>query len=317
LIKLWLALGFTMKDPVGTLQWTNAQDWNDVPSLLFDWLLAPQELPHVIITWTGNVWLWLALVALAAAAFGWRREPAVRIRWPLVALMLTGLGLAIGNRYLVRGGDGHYFLAALVPAIVCGGTAAFSRLTRAPLVMAAALACLPAFALFQASYSFASGSWSQGTRAFDLNFSQSPRGTRRKRMAILNYSGLAKIAGFLGSLPHDTRVSGAIELSALGWLPTRFEDLLTISYSRPGYTRDSASIRHWLATTHIEAVVFPLASTHDLNRLDVLPAFTQAAEEVAALPGAHRLDDRRYYLLDLRDIAPADLDPPGAVQPSD
>jgi hypothetical protein len=315
LFKLWLALGFRMKDPVGTLQWARPQDWADVPSLLFDWLLAPQKLEHVIIMWTGNVWLWFGLIALAAAVIGWRREPATRTNWPLVALMVTGVGLAVGNRYLVRGGDGHYFLAALVPAILCGGTVAFSRLSRTPRVFAIVLACIPAFALFQASYSFASGSWFQGTRAFDLNFSQSPRGTRKKRKTIVDYYGLSRISGFLGELPHGARVIGAVEQSAYGWLPTRYEGVLAITYSRPDYTADPASIRHLLNTQRIQALILPLPDTPDLNRLDVPPAFAQAAEQVAALPGVHRLDDRRYYLLDLRDIAPADLDPP-ALSPA-
>jgi hypothetical protein len=312
LFTLWLTLGFKLKDPVGTLQWMSMQDWSDVPSLLFGWLLAPQELLHMIVTWTGNVWLWFGLVALAAAAVGWPREPKVRTNWPLVALMVTGIGLAVGNRYIVRGGDGHYFLVALVPAILCGGTAAFTRLTRAPLLFAATLACVPAFVLFQAGYSFASGSWTQGTKAFDLKFSQSPRGTRRKRTMITENYGLPRIAGFLADLPHDTRVTGAIDQAAQGWLPTRFESLWALADSRREYIRDPASIRHFLATQHIDAMIFPLQDADDPHPLDLPPVFTRTAEEVSTLPGVHRLDDRRYYLLDLRDVSPADLDPPVA-----
>lgn len=313
LFKLWLALGFKLKDPVGTLNWTNAQNWGDVPSLLFDWLFAPQELAHIIIMWTGNVWLWFGLIALAATLIGRRRDPVERIGWPLIALMVTGVGLAVGNRYLVRGGDGHYFLAALVPAILCGGTAAWSRVTRIPVLQATLLACIPAFALFQATYSFASGSWSQGTRAFDLDFSKSPRDTRKKRMKYVDYYGLSQISGFLGTLPHNARITGAIEPALHGWLPTRYEDLGTIRDSRAEYMRDPASIRHWLRTQHIDALILPLPGTLDLHRLTVAPVFTQTAAQLASIPGVHRLEDRRYYLLDLRDVAPVDLDPPGST----
>ncbi|MEO7432921.1 MAG: hypothetical protein ABIR62_13045 [Dokdonella sp.] len=313
LFKLWLALGFKLKDPVGTLNWTNAQNWRDVPSLLFDGLFAPQQLTHIIIMWTGNVWLWFGLIVFAGALIGRKSQPAAPIRWPLIGLMVTGVGLAVGNRYLVRGGDGHYFLAALVPAILCGGTAAWVRVNRVPVLQATILACIPAFALFQATYSFASGSWSQGTRSFDLAFSKSARDTRTKRMTFVDYYGLSQISDFLGTLPRNARITGAIEPALHGWLPARYEDLGVIRDSRPEYTREPASIRHWLRTQHIDALILPLSGTLDLHRLTVALEFTQTAEQLASIPGVHRLEDRRYYLLDLRDVAPMDLDPPDST----
>ncbi|MET0225533.1 MAG: hypothetical protein ABW187_03740, partial [Dokdonella sp.] len=53
LFKLWLALGFALKEPAGTLAWAAPQEWADVPALMIDWLFRPQALPHIVITWTG------------------------------------------------------------------------------------------------------------------------------------------------------------------------------------------------------------------------------------------------------------------------
>lgn len=68
LFELWHALGFTLAEPGGTLAWTQSQDWSDVPALFLDWTFRPQNLPHIVITWVGNVWLWLSAAAIAAAA---------------------------------------------------------------------------------------------------------------------------------------------------------------------------------------------------------------------------------------------------------
>ncbi len=196
LFKLWAALGFSLKAPAGTLTWTYPQDWTDVPALALDWLFRPQRLTHVVITWVGNVWLWCGLLALAAAPFA-RGATTRRPPWPLLVLMATGIWLAVGMRYHERGSDGNYFLAALLPAILTGATALFTRLATAPRVFGVALACLPAFVLFQASYSFVSGGWWPGTRTFDLRLSRGWHDTRRLRWEKLEAAGLARIGEYL------------------------------------------------------------------------------------------------------------------------
>ncbi len=66
LVRLWHGAGFALSFPVGTLRWAYPAVWNDIPSLLADLLFAPQRLSIIAITWTGNVWLWLASIALCA-----------------------------------------------------------------------------------------------------------------------------------------------------------------------------------------------------------------------------------------------------------
>lgn len=310
LLKLWLALGFHLKEPAGTLSWTAMQDWSDVPALLWDWLFSPHALVHVVVAWVGNVWLWLALIAIVAA---WRApRPAQRpdaSRWPLIALMATGLALAVGNRYQVRGGDGNYFLFALLPAIACSGAAAFRRLEDRPRLLAVMLACLVAFGGFQAAFSFVSAAWTPGTRAFDLDFSKSPRGMRRLRTAQLEGAGLLRIGRFLHGTPPATRATGLVETTAQFWLPLCFEDLLAVSYSRPEYTRDARSIRRFLRERHIQYFVMLRDGVKPPPSVFIFPAFAEAAAELAALPGVRRIDDEKYYLLDLRGVDPAVLDP--------
>jgi hypothetical protein len=317
LLKLWLALGFHMKEPAGTLSWTAMQNWSDVPALLWDWLFSPNQLLHVLIAWVGNVWLWLALIATVAALCAPRsiRAPDVS-RWPLIALIATGFALAIGNRYQIRGGDGNYFLFALLPAIACSGAAAFRRLEDRPRLLAVMLACLVGFGGFQAAFAFVSAAWTPGTRAFDLDFSKSPRGMRRMRAAQLEGAGLAQIGHFLHGTPPATRATGIVETTAQFWLPLCFEDLLVVSYSRPEYTHDARSIRHFLRERHIEYFIMLRDGVKPPPSVFIYPAMAVAAAELAALPGVKRIEDKNYYLLDLRGIDPDVLDPPGAAAAS-
>ncbi len=310
LLRLWQALGFELKEPAGTLHWTRAQDWADVPALLWDWLFRPHVLGDIVTGWVGNVWAWLAAIAFVAAlrGVGPIRLPA-RSRLPLSILMATGLALAVGNRYQVRGGDGNYFLFALLPAIVCAGTAAFRRVAGRPRLSATALACVSAFVAFQAAYSFASAAWTPGTSAFDLNFSIPPRATRRTRAAMLAPAGLSRIAAFLHGLPRSTRVSGIVETPAQFWLPVCFEGLQAVLYSRPEYVADARSIRHFLRERHIDYFIMLRDGVKTPPSVYISPSVADAARQLVSLPGVNRIDDDHYYLLDLRAVAPADLDP--------
>jgi len=311
LIKLWHGLGMDLTAPAGTLSWTNRQDWSDVPALLVDLLFRPQRLEHIVIGWVGNVWLWLWAIAGVAAIATSRRivtAPA-RTRVPVWVLIATGFALAIGNRYQVRGGDGNYFLFSLLPAILCAGTAAFRSLEARPRVFAVALACLPAFVAFQASYGLASAAWTPGTRAFDLDFSQSPRSMRRLRVRMLESAGMSRIAAFLRDLPRTTRVSGIVETPAQFWLPARFEDLPTVSYSHPEYVADPSAIRRFLREDGIAYFVMPREDVKPSRFAVVAPVVAETARQLAALPGVRRIDDDRYYLLDLSAVDAGTLAP--------
>lgn len=299
LFRLWLGLGFELREPAGTLNWTQTQDLRQVPLLVLDWLLRPQRLPHIVVSWTGNVWLWLALLAMAAASLGWRRPAVAHQRpWPLIALIVIGAVLAMGNRYIVRGGDGNYFLYALLPAIIMSGGAAFGRLASAPRAFAMALACLPAFALFQAGYSFVSGAWTPGTRALDLKLDMSWRDMRRARAGHLEWAGLTRINDYLREAQGVPRVTGAVEESAKNWLAVRFEDAETIGYSRPEYVGSADGFRRFLDTQDIQYLILPLPDA-DREPPRVPGVVADVAAEFARTPGVRRVVDRRYELLDL------------------
>jgi len=68
LVAIWQALGMPIRPPAGTLAWTAPADWAGVPRLIVDYLFRPDTLPHIVITWIGNVWALLPVGALIASS---------------------------------------------------------------------------------------------------------------------------------------------------------------------------------------------------------------------------------------------------------
>jgi hypothetical protein len=217
-------------------------------------------------------------------------------------LIVTGIVLALGVSYLVRGGDGNYFLYALLPAIMLSQSAAFRRLQAAPVALALTLACLPALALFQAGYSFVSGSWTPGTRALDANFSNSWKQINRENRGVLAYAGLGEIGQYLKDAPVLPRVAGLIDDGNVMFrLPARYEDLAMISYSRPEYVESTLGILRFMHAQKIGYLILPF-SERDPRLPRATPEVTEASNLIESMIGVRRLDDQRYYLLDLSKV---------------
>ncbi len=304
LFKIWHALGFELRPPAGTLPWTHPQDWTDVPALLIDWAFRPHKLPHVVITWVGNVWIWLLLaIPFAAVMLGAkeREKLPARVAFPFVVLIGTGVVLAIGVKYLVRGSDGNYFLYSLIPAILITSAVAFRRIEREPLLRASALACVSAIALFQASYSFVSGAWSPGTRSFDADLSRPWKQARAIDFSILSHAGMSEISRYLKDRSGVPRVVGIVEQDYLYRLPARYEDLRVISYSRPEYTSSAAGLIKYISQYDIHFLVLP----HQDLEMDssLRAAIKQAAVLLEELEGTRVIRDQRYTMLDLSAVS--------------
>ncbi|HSX58563.1 MAG TPA: hypothetical protein VLF18_00055 [Tahibacter sp.] len=258
LFKLWLALGFELREPAGTLVWAFAQDWSDVPALVVDWLLRPDRLEHIAISWTGNVWLWLPLAAVLLRPRRVPRDAAADAhRLLLGGLIVAGIVIATGWRYHTRGSDGNYFIAALVPALTLGVAFAWRQLCHAAPARRLLQAILLGFAAFQGIYAFASASWAPGTRAFDLVLDRSPRDSRKIGHGIVAYAGLDEIAEYLRVQPGVARVVGCAPFEAAARLPARFEDFPSVALSRPEYVSSLAAATQYMRRFGIRYLLLP------------------------------------------------------------
>jgi hypothetical protein len=321
LVKLWQALGFQLQYPVGSLQWSYPKDWADTPALLLDVMFRPQNLTLMVITWIGNVWLWLGLVTLGATLLRARgarfRErwasssggadalsmatadsTSRAIRWPGRGLMLIAFCLLLCWGFGNRGGDGNYFIAGIVPAVLLGFAAALRSLSGSlhrPLLVACAVFCV-----FAASYSFVNGWWIDGTRGFDADFRRSARIFRHESRLGFRAQGISRIAEHLRRLHSNARVVGCTEFGgALGFhLPARFEDIASIT-SRPEFSASKALFADFLKTDHIDYLLAPRAEVNPVGCTGG-KALALVAADLAADASIPALQDERYVLYDIR-----------------
>ncbi|WP_395680351.1 hypothetical protein [Dokdonella sp.] len=298
LFKLWSSLGMQLRDPVGTLQWTWPQNWASLPGVFVDWLLRPQTMPHIVIGWMGNVWLWLAVLGMGAGLLGQGTAKGARTIWPLAAMAVTAFVLATAIGYRERGGDGNYFLIGLLPGVLLAANSAFARGKDS--VRLVLMVCLSAFVLFQAAYGFASAGWAPGTRSFDLVMTRNWHDDRRLRWTMLASAGIEKIGRHLKEHAHaHARAVGYATEPASLWLPTQFENLLTISFARPEFVETEAGFTSFMRDQDIDFLVLPQPAIAAKEYAWMPAAVGAVARQLEREPGVIRVDDRDYYLLDL------------------
>ena len=298
LLRLFEMFGMSLRAPAGLLLGGPPVDWNGLPALLTNQLFRPQVLGHMVITWIGNVWLYLFVLALVArlltGAPGPER-PRVPVIWSIV--LLTGLALLLTFRTIAYGGDGNYFVLPIALGILIGGYAALKRL---PPGMPARLllATLPLFVVFQAAYSFVSAGWSAGTHAFDFDFTRSVRDLNQQNRRIFQARGIENIADYLRAVPGIARGVGYVADAPAFRLPATFETLNFYEYWRREPLQSADAFIAYLRDHGIDYLILPKAGVKVLDRpLD--PSVVAAAERLRSESGVRVIDDRSYELYDL------------------
>ena len=305
LVDLFALLGMPLKPPAGLLSSGPPIDWREVPELLTDQLFRPQRLAHMIITWIGNVWLYVFALALAARMIAGKaaaERPRVPIIWSLV--LLTGLTLMLTFRTIERGGDGNYFALPLALAILVGGYAALKRLPSG-MPTRLLLAMLPLFVVSQAAYSFVSAGWSSGTRAFDFDLTRSVRDLPQQNDKIFQATGIAAIAEYLRAVPGIPRGVGYVADSPAFRLAATFETLNFYDYWRRDALESPAVFLAYLRDHGIDYLIMPKSGTHVVKH-PIAPAVADAAELLRSMPNVRVIDDRNYELYDLAALHAAD-----------
>lgn len=289
-LAVWNALGWHIAEPAGTLQWTRPQVWAEVPALLRDWLFAPSTMRTMPISWTGNIWLLLALLAAAAGAMGFRRSAGLPSRWSrglLLALALTGLALAVAWRYHSRGSDGNYFIFPVALASCLGLLAIAARIHYNRTLRISLAAALLMTGLVHATHSFISAGWAQpGTRTLDAVFHQSPWQPGKWRNDVLQQGGIARIGAHLSTRPPSERGIGfgPADRQAHVMLPIAMEEIRNIGYSRPEYTRDGESLMQFMNAWKIDHLLLPADDEPNTR----VPSYRQAVADA----GWHSMHDR-------------------------
>ena len=300
LLDLFAKLGMTLKPPVGLLEAGTPVGWDAWPELVTDQLFRPQRLDHMVITWIGNVWLYLFAIAIAAPLLVQRPANAPRVPAIWWIVMLVALALLLTFTTKTRGGEGNYFVLPVALAILAGGALAIGGLAPG-MAKRLVLAMLPFFVVSQAFYSFISASWVPGTRAFDFDLSRPVRDLQRQKQRLFERYGIANIATYIDAVPGVPRGVGYVDQGALFHLDGTFEALDTYD---PWYIEPLLGDRaflDYLARGRIDYLIMPTAANRTYAK-PILGAVRDAVRELDTTPGVRVVEDRDYVLYDLSAI---------------
>ncbi|MEO7324465.1 MAG: hypothetical protein ABIW82_06525 [Dokdonella sp.] len=295
-VELLAKLGFTLKPPVGLLTAGPPLDWRSVPMVLFDQLFRPQTLTHMVISWIGNVWLYLLAIALVAH---WTQRNTLPndVPWIWWSVPVVGFVLLTTFSTPTRGSDGEYFVLPVALAILLSAYLAMRQVRERSLRVLLAVV-LPVFILFHVAYGFVSASWATGTRALDLDFSLSVRDAKRQRQAIFEFRGISRIAEYLQKIPHAARAVGYVPEEVGFRLQATFEHLIYYRYWYPAPLEDADTFLRYLLDHRIDYVILPKpAAAVGHERIE--PAVAEAARQLDTTQNVRLIDDLGFVLYDL------------------
>jgi len=308
LVKLWNALGFQLKPPAGYLSITSAPNWSDAPDLLRDILFRPHVLSHMVITWIGNSWFWLLLVAVfmvkfkpSAKVFS-NEAGAIPFAGLHAALIGVGLYLMFGVGYGTRGSDGNYYLAAIIPAMLIGLAHVVRKASTTRVLRVTLLICLGCFSAFQAGYAFISADWAPGTRAFDTNFGGGIHEYRKRTMSFFDWLGAGNIYHELASLRSSPSVVGCISDEVSMRIPGRGQSVKLIRDMRPEYVDTGPHFLKFLRDNKVDYLIMPNQNENNVDQgiCASMPWIAAAADEYASDPSILKVSDEKYTMYRIR-----------------
>ncbi len=295
LVALWHGLGMEFRPPIGTLQWVLPQVWSDVPTIVLGWLASPSHFSHLQISWPGNVWVFLPLVAWLLPR---EPSPAPAPRWLLWVLPVTGLVMLLGIGFINRGGDGNYFLSPVVMATLAGLDLAWRR-CRTHALQRALLLSLALFVAFHSAFSFVSAGWGLGTRVWDGEFARSNRDSPDADASALKEARLSGVAAWLHGQGGRERVMGN---TVIGYrLPARYEHLTDAQFAHWIHDPSGQHLRQVMACARLDALLIPATPPQTA----AYPAVDEIEAWARALPRTNDLyRDADWRLVNLRDQLP-------------
>jgi hypothetical protein len=259
LVELQQKFGMHFKYPLGLPPSDAGLQRLPVLDGLWGILFDPAQYPHLIITWTGNVWLFLPL---AVALFGITQTGAKASNgsWLLLVLGLTFFALMFGLKTGFPGSDGNYFIVPLTCLIMWGVVMA-NRIHANRRTFLNVLLIL--FAISGAAVSFVTGSWGPGTRAFNHVLTRLPFEFTEHATQEVAAAHLRGVARYFNGMSPGTRVVGLENVDTdaglpVGWwLPLRYEPLLPFAWQQPELVATAEAFQRYLRDANITYIVTP------------------------------------------------------------
>ncbi len=298
-VKLQQSLGLQLKYPVGLLPPDEGLQrfpfFEGFWGILFD----PARYSHLIITWTGNSWLFLPIAVLLLGGMVSRKKN-VSGSWPLFAMGLAFFAVMFGYKLLIPAGDGNYFIVPLA-CLTLWGVVQADRLGDGMRRYFGLLMVL--FAFCGGAISFVTGSWGPGTRALDHAMRRLPLEYTQRASQGLIAANLQGVARYFTSMSPGTRVIGLEianlneELPAGWWLPVQYEILQAYAWQQPKLVASGMALQQYLHEAGIEYVIIP--KKHGVGAIDSLVRASLASMQ-AKRDAAITYQDDHYVVWKLR-----------------
>lgn len=311
----FLALGMTVHYPVA-----NPVNWSAVPipplyGLLKDFLFRPAALPHVMLTWTGNVWLLLGVLAAVAALIpSWRPRLGREDYFP--GLMLFAIGglffLVLATQHFgIPGGDGNYYIIPITALMA--GILLLCR--RSPYLLVAGLSIGSAL-VYCAIFMMATMLWWVGTTEFNWDLTRNPLDNRDFQQQKFSNAGMSEVEEATAACGADVAAVGALARPYAYLLPYRYEALTEVAWT-PANVGTPQRFAEYLQRTGVDFLILPKQESGPTfmspKFIGNKALYDRALEAVAlaskTYPGTIALDTTNYRIWAFTDKARACIKP--------
>lgn len=302
-VDIWNRLGLSRKYP-----WNNSEFgfiWAPIGSLsemVDHWyrlLFDPQQYPHYVMAWPGNVGFFSACAIVILFIVGAvSRKRQIAFLSACLPLMLGGIATACLIRRHAEGGtDGNYYVVPIVLTVlsVAGILAGAGGKIRAVMVT-----CCVGFILLHLPVMFVSHwSWHPGTQAFSLALDETLFDADAAAEERLKKAGAWEIEEYLRRYPHAGLCVGFSngEESALHRLSCTHEDFEQIGAQFWPLFSSESSFKQYLAWARPDLFIIPKSLSFHASRLGT--AVRIVFDELAANPDVVKIDSANYSALDL------------------
>ncbi len=306
--SIWEKVGFTIRYPLSTKVGVTGlgepvlSDFrvSEILKFWYEIYFDPARLEHFLPVWTGNVNLYLFILAgmLLYNKRNWNAEFSFLLIM-LAPLLVAGHIIAATFPLVARGGDGNYYLPQVVLSVVLFSQPFITRFRDRKTII---ILCVIPFIFFQSAFMFVSHfSWAYGTSAFDGRLNKPFLTQQENNRILFEKNGMKEIAEYVAQQPRRARAIGIGDERILHRLPCRFEpanEWARINKKRYLMHREN-ELLEYLQWARIDYLILP----NNPKNGYVLSTF----DTLEKSPQVRKVAAERYYLLDIsrvREAAP-------------
>jgi hypothetical protein len=255
LVKMAGLFGLTVEYPVGGSP-ESVSSAMPIIWTVWSYLFNPANIGIMLITWIGNSWLFILVLALFVSKV--RKKMLVGIESMLLYIgLLFPLVIFLSNVPPSRGVDGNYFIYPIACIYILSGLHINAKFNVSKKLLSGLFL---AFSISSSLITYVTADWGPGTRSYDFVYDRVPFELASKEKFIFQDKDNADLLKYFKTRKANSRVIGLnIPVgNGVGWLlPVRFEPLEIIHWSRPEITKNDTEFEKYLKFAQIDHFIVP------------------------------------------------------------